>query len=391
MSHQDQEPRDPPHRAAYYDTPWTWDSPGGPDPVPANVRPNVNRLRQALATIRDHATTAELEQAMAEELNQSSIRWITQTAVSALFLDVRGPPENVTREERQAHRALVEEDGGENYESAPDVRPDPPRGPSAAAKAAAAALYGEMGDADQINPLLAEAPAGDVASEAPTSEHTTLPQDPLSRQTTPDPAEPARTTNEARQTGNEPTQDTEPTGDVAPSEDDDDGSDDNPKPDVGQATTATKASTPPPTAAPAEEPAPIKARPKTPPPSADTPKPAKPPPACLRTVSTPPPKTTQPPSNEQMSTSDFLKVAQSLRGPPPKAATPTTDPTTPKADPPPPPPKAAAVLATDALPLGAYPLPHPPQRRRQPHPTTKGRTTIPPGRPRLQEAAAPRT
>ena len=42
------------------------------NPVPAAVRPNVDRLRQALSTIRDHGTTAELEQALAEELNQSS-------------------------------------------------------------------------------------------------------------------------------------------------------------------------------------------------------------------------------------------------------------------------------------------------------------------------------
>ena len=109
--------------------------------MPATVRPVVNRLRQALATIRDVGDTAELDQALAEELNQNTVRWIAQTCIQSLHLDVRGPPGRVSPEELRAHRELVEEDGGDEPVTGPDVRPDPPRGPSAEAKAAAAAMY----------------------------------------------------------------------------------------------------------------------------------------------------------------------------------------------------------------------------------------------------------
>lgn len=47
----------------------------------------------ALATTRDIATAGELEQAFAEELHQNSICRCAQTAISALSLDVREPPD----------------------------------------------------------------------------------------------------------------------------------------------------------------------------------------------------------------------------------------------------------------------------------------------------------
>ena len=86
-------------RAAFYDTPWVW-SDDEHDPVPANVRPVVNRLRQALAV----GDTAELDQALAEELNQNTVRWIAQTCIQSLHLDVRGPPGHVSPEELRARR-----------------------------------------------------------------------------------------------------------------------------------------------------------------------------------------------------------------------------------------------------------------------------------------------
>ena len=54
----------------------------------------MNRLRQALAVIRDVGDTAELDKALAEELSQN-----TERCVQSLHLDVRGPPGRISPEE----------------------------------------------------------------------------------------------------------------------------------------------------------------------------------------------------------------------------------------------------------------------------------------------------